>query len=637
MYFLDDQLLVSIQSRYKGFVTLSEDLQEMNLIVLKGILNHSNPDSYKLRKVLIYNNKPVFYITGNLYNADDNFTKWSYFYQDTTFMNAHDPDYYKRRGGIWPSTFYVLNNELFANYVKNQENRWSYSDLGIKKYEAEPVDTFKVFNNIFDNDYHTMRYFSSPNQRYDGIQGVLYNANPCILDKSIIVKAGLVKSLLQTQDNGKTWELVSYLTGRPKAILNDSTYIFFNDNPKVNEVNRTEDYGNTFLPTIIPDVSDSILFDMSMYKSNSIFYLDNTGKGFLSGRKSEVFKSYIAYTEDGGKTYRYLFSKNDFKSLGSNVCKLDGKYLFATSSTSGILYNITCFIDTGFANINYLPYDSLFVVHYILGDNFEHYYRFATAKDIHNTPKGWFEVHETSDSGKTYTVILKLDHLLDIAQLYEHNTDSLFFATKNPARLYLYDRQRNAIDTLFIADDKDSVLVMLLGGKFYILGEKLFLENTDRMDLTQWQPAKWDYGTPSFESVLFKGNVALARLSDDKRPWNNYRIMPEGLTSVDEGVKPEIGYYTSHFYASAPWPLPAHSEVRVKVSWDMSFDLVEAVQGVYSIYGELFDRKDKIKFENLTRNTADIIWDCSSAPSGSYFILVRHNGITDCIPVIVRK
>ncbi len=76
--------------------------------------------------------------------------------------------------------------------------------------------------------------------------------------------------------------------------------------------------------------------------------------------------------------------------------------------------------------------------------------------------------------------------------------------------------------------------------------------------------------------------------------------MPKKITGVDEEIRPEIKYYNNHFYAWPPWPLPATSTLKPRVSWDNSFDLFYAVTGVYDVYGGRYEGKEKIQFENLT-------------------------------------
>ncbi|MCX6152875.1 MAG: hypothetical protein NT007_01810, partial [Candidatus Kapabacteria bacterium] len=124
---------------------------------------------------------------------------------------------------------------------------------------------------------------------------------------------------------------------------------------------------------------------------------------------------------------------------------------------------------------------------------------------------------------------------------------------------------------------------------------------------------------------------------DSLRPLNYYRIMVNKSSDVKEETKPEILYYTTHFYASAPYPLPSVNSVTAKISYDMSFDLWEAIDGIYDLNGEKLEGKQNIILKNQSKAYAELFWNCASVPNGNYFIVVNHNGISDCIPVIVGK
>jgi hypothetical protein len=114
--------------------------------------------------------------------------------------------------------------------------------------------------------------------------------------------------------------------------------------------------------------------------------------------------------------------------------------------------------------------------------------------------------------------------------------------------------------------------------------------------------------------------------------------MEKNLTDVKDEMKTEKNYYTKHFYASPPYPLPASDYTKSLISWDVSFDLNESIKGVFDMYGAFFEGKENITVVNtIGKAQAELTWNCTHAPSGIYFILVRHNGTTDCIPVLVAK
>jgi len=129
--------------------------------------------------------------------------------------------------------------------------------------------------------------------------------------------------------------------------------------------------------------------------------------------------------------------------------------------------------------------------------------------------------------------------------------------------------------------------------------------------------------------------VAIAGLSDSLRPFNYYKITlkKDTTTSVEEL---DVRYYTTHFYAMEPYPLPAHNIVKSKLYWDGSFDLYQAIDGVYDTMGNKIEGKQRISLKDLGKATAEMVWECSGVPSGIYFIVVRHSGRADTIPVIVE-
>ncbi len=105
--------------------------------------------------------------------------------------------------------------------------------------------------------------------------------------------------------------------------------------------------------------------------------------------------------------------------------------------------------------------------------------------------------------------------------------------------------------------------------------------------------------------------------------------------SVVEDI--EISYYNFHFYASSPRPTPTNDLTRITIVWDNSFDLEDAIAGVYDSYGNSIEGKENMTFTYLSNAMAELTWNCSSLVSGVYFIAVNHNGIMDCVPVVIVR
>jgi hypothetical protein len=640
-----------LDSKYfDGIIFLTHDLNKLDSINLKEKIFITNPSQFGLYGIYEIENKTVFNLSGNLYCSDNSFSNWTYFYTDTNYMNRNDPKFSQKWGSYYLGSYSVFNNILYVPHSELNTDKYKH---WMMKYNNQSGTLIKL-NNPFENKYYSSRYMYWD---FEGTAGYAFRDIGTFFEDSIIVKAGVCKSLLQTLDNCKTWNLVSNLNGQPRLILNDSTYYYINDEPFTNDINRTNNYGLTFLPTELAldtvhrynDTEIDTVSYLSYFFKTTIFYIDEIGRGFCIGTKedfSDPQKNNFAYTIDGGKRFKFLNVTNldvgneTDPRIASNVVKINDKYMISLGTSKPLyhdsLFNRIYMIDTNFTNFRLLTYNTLLRIHHILASDLEHYIVLTTSQDKKDLFKFRFEIKETNDSGKTFTTINSIDQQLTLDQIYEHNKDTVFFSTFSPAYLYLYDRKRNVIDTLYKRGYDDSVKVMVISGKFYLVGNNLFLENTDRKDLTKWAESPWDFGRPTFESVIFKGNVAIAKLRDSLRQTNYYRIMPKKETKVNE-EKVEIEYYNNHFYAGAPFPLPAETAVKTKISWDMSFDLVDAVKGVYNIYGEKIESKENIQINIFGKSSAELVWNCFNIPSGLYFILVHHNGISDCVPIIVGK
>ncbi|MDQ1265037.1 MAG: hypothetical protein QG635_187, partial [Bacteroidota bacterium] len=609
-----------------NILIISEKLEKLKEIKLREYL-YSRYGFLGLSNIFQYNQKPVFEISSNLYYADDDYTKWTYFFSDTSYFNQNDSLFHRTHYHLSIKDIYTEHQNLYLDYYFRNEAKHAAGCLNINgislhniasKIYKENEDKFVDIDNLFENNYYTIRRVYPIS--WDGISSYLNNLN--IFEDGIMIRTGFYKSLAQTQNEGKTWNLVSYLSGKPKAILNDSTYIYINDESNINEINVSHNYGSTFLPTQIAD-SASYLRGLN---NIALFHVDSTGKGFLTGEKnSDNSTNNFVSTKDMWNSHQSNSFVRFYVGYGSpsfvsNIVNLDGNYLFASNRTlfEGRFYNYIYFVDSSLNSFKTLRYesqygfDTLYAIHHIIALDSSHYNLICTVQDTNDYFHRWLEVRETSDSGRTQKTILTIDRYLEINQIYELNKDSVFFTTTVPDRLFLYDRKRNAVDTLYSENTEHNIMLMCLSGKFFLVGEKLFLENSDRSDLSKWQPSKWDYGTPSFESVIFKGNVALAKLSDSLRPLNYYRINLKShpLVSVPE-IEAEIKYYTSQFYAYPPYPNPAKSTVKTKIITDGSFDLEESIQGVYNTYGGLASTKNRVTIEKVNKYQSSMVWDCS--------------------------
>ncbi|ROL55646.1 hypothetical protein D9V84_11185, partial [Bacteroidetes/Chlorobi group bacterium Naka2016] len=98
----------------------------------------------------------------------------------------------------------------------------------------------------------------------------------------------------------------------------------------------------------------------------------------------------------------------------------------------------------------------------------------------------------------------------------------------------------------------------------------------------------------------------------------------------------EKRYYTTKFWASEPYPQPAGVPVKARIAWDGSFDVGEAIDGVYDSMGRKVEGKERIRVTLRDKGYGELEWECSGVPSGVYFILLRWAGGSESVPVVVE-
>ena len=657
MRYEKNELFISLIFTKAAFLKFDEELkgyQTINLSekLLTGVSYPGGDVFYDtiqyLADMFEYRGQTIFNIANNLYIPDKKFEEWSYFFIDTTFMNVKNPNFGRLSDNAIGGDYFIKTGDLFVGYLAGKDYSLN-SDFGIRKYVSAPSNTFINYNNLFNNNFYTYTLYAEYGFNGHAFTGLLYHEKPSILEDTILVMTGLTKTLLQTRDDAKTWELISYFSGKPRLILNDSTYYFVRDNyTNINEITYSFDYGKTFRPIKI--FNKSRYYDG--YDTLSLFYMDKNGKGFCGGQailSNSTCSVFITY--DYGENYQYLLMQDVF-SHGirsttyeprkySNVSEINDHYLIGSSTVpidyNGAIYNYIYIIDTSFTKRIIFNLNSLYTINHIIADRLDQYYILSRCQRNSYSAPDRVEIKGTLDSGRTMNTILTINYPHIINQTYEHNKDSLFFACQDPTRIYLFDRKRLTIDTLYKNDNQSIAFIMVLSDEFYIVGNDLFLKNTNRNDLSKWYPAEWDYGNPSFDEVIFKGNVAIAKLKDDVRPLNYYRIMRKDKLPVSVVQKTEIKSYSSYLYAYPPFPLPATDRVQTLIYWDTNQEFSPGDVIVHNIYGEKVSKDEEITLDRLNSYSGYLRWDCSSVPNGVYLIKIHHGVTTRIVKAIVSR
>jgi len=677
-----------ITNTYRSFsggsklIEIDLELNTIKLIDLKGKMPFKNDSMvFWVDWFAKYNGKDVVSISGHIFYTDSAFNDLKYFFNNINFLNYLDSNgkinSFKdpQADGIYYMSKFFYNNELYGTNFVESSSQNPTSLVYLKRYDnRNGKDTFATVGSPFKDIYYfsQITYFSNNflearrTSRISRALGYSYiGLHLNIFFDSVIVFSHYNNILLVSTNFGQSWNLVSAFSGKPKYILNDTFYVF----EKVAfyemfqgssfDINRVFHNG-LGLPLIFFDtLTGSKSTTLASYHDLPLFYLDSTGFGFAIGNQDGgiglQMRGFFMVTYNFWQNFQFRTSHFYLRQVTggqgprypSNLCRLDTTLLIAVNDTNRQRWNFYVnqiwIGDTGLVNFRRLPFDTtsnIAIIH-IIPRSLADFDAICIWSDPIELSQTALEIRRTQDTGRTWTVLHRIyshDWGGQINQIYELNKDSVFITLRSPDRVYLYDRTRDKLQLLWKSDSGDyRPLLMILSGKFYLVGRGLFLENSDRNDLTRWWKGKWDYGTPNFESVIFRGNVAIAGLSDSLRPFNYYKItLKRQEPSVVREPAVEKRYYTTHFWASEPYPQPASVRVRARVVWDGSFDLREAIDGVYDSMGRKVEGKERIRLDARSRTSGELEWECSGVPAGIYFILIRWQGGSDTVPVVVE-
>ncbi|MGB9772330.1 MAG: WD40/YVTN/BNR-like repeat-containing protein, partial [Candidatus Kapaibacteriota bacterium] len=519
IYFVFDKLVIPIWGIWDSFCVLDKNFDNLNLVSIKDKIPKQEGENYLILYDIINFDKKYtfqFHPRYNLYTTDPTFSDWKLFFKDSSFLNYTFEDslrrwknYYRLMAGSFFTDFvslYGVSKEMIVYNVPYSNGAYKplYLKFFIKEYRSEPFDTFVVIGNYFKDIYlANEKYYyygkvlgreiitaslSKPNVSISENLAVFTSNNP----NSSITQT---KFVLLSRNRFSDWELVNLVQGKPFYILNDSTFFFVNDI----EIYRTFDAGNTFKPfeSYIEGDTDIVIPGHFNIKEIRQMFVDTSGKGVLLGYPSNPFptKTYNFFQNIEKKVsipyYQSLRSSSYFSP--SNISFVDNKFLFSFFDTSQVNFRYFIYVgDSSFRHFDQIVFDSMFAPMYISPHFVNEFIALGLGK---NNDSISFEIRYTNDTGHTWRTQVRLDGFRQINQIYEHNRDSIFIVFNNPDKIFLYERKKNNLQQIWQNEESGlNPLLMVISDRFYIVGRGLFLENTDRSDLTQWRQGEWDYG-----------------------------------------------------------------------------------------------------------------------------------------------
>ncbi|ROL55878.1 hypothetical protein D9V84_10350 [Bacteroidetes/Chlorobi group bacterium Naka2016] len=663
-FFVFDKIVVPIRSSntslVESFCVIDKELNNLNLVTISDKIPKQKDENYlALVDIFYFDNTYTFQFIPRygLFKTDSTFENWQWFFKDPSFLNYTFEDStlrWQNYNRVSRSSLFTDNTTLYGIYSEMVKHivdtigsfKNLFNKICIKKYKSQPQDTFIVIGNPFkDIFFATVEYNYNYKLVNDIIPNHLLLPNVTVSNNTAVFTSNNPgsylaqdKFILLSRNQFSEWDFVNLVQGQPFYILNDSTFFFV----KELEIYRTFNSGITFKPfeAYTEGDTDSYIPGHLNLRRITQMYIDSSGKGVLLGIPRNPFptKTYNFF-----KNIEHPVSIPYYESIRSypneyptNISFIEDQFLFGFYDTSRINFRYKIYVgDSSFLRFKFITLDSLFAPMYLVPRTIKDFLAIGLANFNSDTT---FEIRNTTDTGHTWTTPVRLINFGKINQIYAHNQDSVFITFTQPDRVYLYDRTRDTLQLLWQpeTDEGQNPLLMVISDRFYLVGKGLFLENTDRSDLTQWREGEWDYGKPNFESVIFKSNVAIAGLSDSLRPFNYYKITLKKQTPSVVQEQLEKRYYTTKFWASEPYPQPAGVRVKARIAWDGSFDVAEAIDGVYDSMGRKVEGKERIRVTIRDKAYGELEWECSGMPAGVYFILLRWAGGSESVPVVVE-
>ncbi|MFA7325123.1 MAG: T9SS type A sorting domain-containing protein [Candidatus Kapaibacterium sp.] len=635
-------LVVPLQN--ENYLILNDELEYIKEVYLIDSLDAIDDPDARLIDMIVYGDELLVTLDGPIKSGLDYFI-----INETNLLGKWDEIVLsKDRKRLLFSSF---KNELYTlefSVETNEEDvgsTWrfkaSVSKYRLRKYNKVTND-FDSIGEWFDS-FFVLGLTRVTENGYSPI----YTNKPNITSDSTVLVVGDKKTILTSQ-YGKNWNLFSYIEGTPSQIFNDNVYL-----NKGIYASTTKDGGLSSTNRRIVDTTDCHYCKFTNFHQS---FISPNGNGFLYG--SPIYDTWanIGFTKDSGNTFEFSYNTDfyfrtfkfatNFAELGDEYCTIHNR---KTTASNPLLSSMWVTYAYYFNKDDFSDYR----MEVLDTNEYRYYYLFTQSADYYQQvrynfeqlhPKDQFlEIRTTTDAGKSWTSFHKIQNYSENFKFYEHNKDSLFITSYGYTsygdfdytnRVYLYDRTRDVVDTLFSEDEvnRKNLQLVFFDNHFYIMGDSIL--KVGNKTLTEWSDVQnWPTQNPSFEEVLSNGNVILTKYKDDTRKSkdfyldNYYKIVADKTTDV------EITTVALRTYEA--YPNPTTGKVFAEIYWQSGFDIFESIKGVYDISGNLVSTREQIALTKSHNYSGLLEWDSSSHPSGIYFIVIKHGNNKQSIPFVV--
>jgi hypothetical protein len=509
-----------------------------------------------------------------------------------------------------------------------------------------------------NNDGSMQAIFSDPPERYVSDYKI-YDIKFTGVDT--VVAVGTNKLIFISYNGGYNWTLKSNMASN---IFNtnviDEKRIFIADDAF--HLFKSTNGGTTFLPQKYTSNTDSI--KKSYIKSIAYFYLDTNGFGFMLGKGTTINFNNIYFTNDWGESVNSIYSTWFLNSITY------GKIILLKNDTNFILFKPISASGSPFINYKtiILKFDKNFN---IISNQMLDSISFWEIKQIDNNgnliaigqetkfPEDSIQIKyclmSSSDFGSTWNIECRFNLPDNFRGCYFPDGLNFCFLdtwSKNPYhtiqdpdnpmisyfysdwQLHLLDIKNKKFYNKIFFDSLTSALYY-----FKLFDNNQYLSSHGKLyfnrDINNY-PGNW-YNLPSifWEFYGVFDSVAFMRGAPVKGGTDLFKLTQ--LRTTD--VRYEISYTENqdYFYAFPPYPMPARSELRALIYWDLTLGVDNDEINVYDIYGAKICGRERIRIDKLQPYSGYLVWDCSNVPTGVYLIVVKHGTITKTIKAIVNR
>jgi photosystem II stability/assembly factor-like uncharacterized protein len=493
-----------------------------------------------------------------------------------------------------------------------------------------------------DNEYKIITDRSRIKRRYTYLISV---SDYTFINRDTIVAVGGDKYITISYDGGRNWDLKSNirynnLTG---FFWIDSTSAMFHSNR--GQVFKTTDGWVTFLPQYYTEK------DITKFTYVHACYYEKGGFGFAYKYQGDYTAPNFILTKDFGEHYTIIRDEN---IAGYNVevramiLKRDSIFLlFTQGHWHDWRYTQIFFLDS---NLNFLGkkiIDSMQIMDIkrindskLLGYGRD--YRYYNGRDYDSID---FFIAYSYDGGLTWERDFQFSipdtHMspgIELLGDYAYTRGLIWDSSgKNINFMYRIDLVNKKVERLLRHDKQQHDLGRYFQmGNYIITGGWEYLLYNDNIDKNpyDWKQIYFPDYYITFTDKYFEKNTIYASAYKIKSGATflykcRFKELP---TNVDMVV--ETG---TKIYCFPPYPQPAGNDVNIKIYWDMSYDINNAEFSAFNIYGERVSGNENFRMTVEKGYSGVLNWDCSSASSGIYFILIKHGETTKSVPVIILK